>query len=169
MLHIYPISAKVHTLPSYIFMVILSLIFDASKPSSSEMRWQALQMLCSIVKVIWNFRETNHFHVHVKRVSQVRNHHAACFSCLAFSSVLKVEAVCFSEMSVGFHQTTQCYISEDRTFVFELGFWMNQIKEINVRHCHPVCGRSAGGKSHFGSPLSSCTGQMPPPPKIWLI
>jgi hypothetical protein len=40
----------------------------------------------------------------------------ACFmlvSCLAYSSTLKMEVVCSSEMSVDFHQTLQCYTPED--------------------------------------------------------
>jgi hypothetical protein len=43
---------------------------------------------------------------------------AACLmlvSCMAFSLTLKVEMICSSEMSLDFHQTTQCYIPEDRT------------------------------------------------------
>jgi hypothetical protein len=34
-------------------------------------------------------------------------------SCLAYSLTLKMEATCFSEMSVGFQQTTQLYILEE--------------------------------------------------------
>jgi hypothetical protein len=50
---------------------------------------------------------------------------AACFSachllsrlvfCLAYSSILKMEAVCSSETSVEFQRTTRRYIPEDRT------------------------------------------------------
>jgi hypothetical protein len=32
-----------------------------------------------------------------------------------YISVLKMEAVCSSEMSVDFHQTTQCHIRDDGT------------------------------------------------------
>jgi hypothetical protein len=42
---------------------------------------------------------------------------AACFmlvSCTAYSSTLKMEAICSSEMSVDFHRTTWRYIPEDR-------------------------------------------------------
>jgi hypothetical protein len=35
-------------------------------------------------------------------------------SCLAYSLVLKREAICFSEPWVDFHWTTWCYVSEDR-------------------------------------------------------
>jgi hypothetical protein len=35
-------------------------------------------------------------------------------SCLAYSSTLKVELICFSEMLVDFQQTTQRYIPNDR-------------------------------------------------------
>jgi hypothetical protein len=36
-------------------------------------------------------------------------------SCSASSSTLKMEAICFSEMSVGFQWTTRCYVPEDST------------------------------------------------------
>jgi hypothetical protein len=36
-------------------------------------------------------------------------------TCLAYPSILKVEPVCSSEMSVDPHQTTWCYIPEDRS------------------------------------------------------
>jgi hypothetical protein len=36
-------------------------------------------------------------------------------SCLAYSSTLKMEATCSSEMSVAFQRTTRRYIPEDRT------------------------------------------------------
>jgi hypothetical protein len=38
-------------------------------------------------------------------------------TCLAYSSTLKMDATCFSETCVGFQQTTQRYILEDRTAV----------------------------------------------------
>jgi hypothetical protein len=43
---------------------------------------------------------------------------AACFmlvSCLAYSSILKMEAIRSSETSIDFHRTTRHYIREDRT------------------------------------------------------
>jgi hypothetical protein len=43
---------------------------------------------------------------------------AACFmivSCLAYSSILKMEAICSSETLVDFHPTTRRYIPEDIT------------------------------------------------------
>jgi hypothetical protein len=49
-----------------------------------------------------------------------RNHHkgllATCFtliSCLAYSSTLKMEEICYSETSVEFQQTTRPYIPEE--------------------------------------------------------
>jgi hypothetical protein len=36
-------------------------------------------------------------------------------SCLAYSSTLKLEATCISEISANFQQTTQRYITEDKT------------------------------------------------------
>jgi hypothetical protein len=44
---------------------------------------------------------------------------ATCFmlvSCLAYSSILKMEATCSPETSVDFQQTTLRYIPEYRTF-----------------------------------------------------
>jgi hypothetical protein len=45
---------------------------------------------------------------------------ANCFvrlSCLAYSSILKTEATCSSETSIGFQQTTWRYIPEGRTLL----------------------------------------------------
>jgi hypothetical protein len=36
-------------------------------------------------------------------------------SCLAYSSALKMEEICSSEMSVDFQWTTRCYIPKDNT------------------------------------------------------
>jgi hypothetical protein len=36
-------------------------------------------------------------------------------SCLAYSSIVKMEMACFSETSFDFQQTTQPYIPEDTT------------------------------------------------------
>jgi hypothetical protein len=37
---------------------------------------------------------------------------------LAYSSILKMEATCFSETSVGFQRTARRYISEDKVLYF---------------------------------------------------
>jgi hypothetical protein len=39
----------------------------------------------------------------------------SCSVCSVYFSTLKMEATCFSEMSVDFQRTTRCYIPEDRT------------------------------------------------------
>jgi hypothetical protein len=43
--------------------------------------------------------------------------------CLAYSSILKMEAICSSETSVDFQQTTRRYISEDRNGLHEISNW----------------------------------------------
>jgi hypothetical protein len=51
-------------------------------------------------------------------ISLLNAHFAACFmiiSCLAYSSTLKMEAVCSSETSVDLHWTTRRYIPKDTT------------------------------------------------------
>jgi hypothetical protein len=40
-------------------------------------------------------------------------------SSLAYSSTLKMDAICSSETSIDFQQTTWCYIFEDRTDISE--------------------------------------------------
>jgi hypothetical protein len=53
-----------------------------------------------------------------------------CFtsvSCLAYSLNLKVEATCSSDMPVDFQQTTQCYVPEDRT-----PLWEPQILQLRI-------------------------------------
>jgi hypothetical protein len=63
-------------------------------------------MQCSLVKVSWSFGGTHHLHL------------AACFmivACFNYSLILKMDPTFSSKMSVDFHQTTQCYIPENRT------------------------------------------------------
>jgi hypothetical protein len=45
-------------------------------------------------------------------------------SCLAYSSTLKMEAICSSETSVDFQRTTWRYIPEDRTLHMYNLFWL---------------------------------------------
>jgi hypothetical protein len=84
------------------------------------------------------FGGTYHFRLQDRRISRARNQReskwqaekSACrnfglhtktggafmlVSCLAYSSILKMEAICFPEASVVFQRTTQCYTPEDRT------------------------------------------------------
>jgi hypothetical protein len=78
--------------------------------------------LCSPLKVNRHFRGTCRLRLQGWRITQARNQHeaeiATCFtlvSCLAYFLTLKMEAVCSTKKLVGFAQTTQCYIPEDRT------------------------------------------------------
>jgi hypothetical protein len=69
---------------------------------------------CSLLKVSWHFRGTCRFHLW----DQSRGLLAICFtpvSCLVYSSALKMEVTCSSEMLDDFQRTTQCYSPEDRT------------------------------------------------------
>jgi hypothetical protein len=83
--------------------------------------------LCSSESA-WHFGRTYCLHIQDPRISQARNQHeagskqnlvccASCllhavffFFCLAYFLTLKVELMCFSEMSVNFHQITWCLI-----------------------------------------------------------
>jgi hypothetical protein len=47
--------------------------------------------------------------------SQKENPASMLVSCLAYSSTLKMEAICFSKMSVDFQHTTWPYAPEDST------------------------------------------------------
>jgi hypothetical protein len=50
-------------------------------------------------------------------------------SCLAYSSTLKMEATCSSEMSVDFQQTVWRYIPDDRTL--HILFWKCKLNYFN--------------------------------------
>jgi hypothetical protein len=70
--------------------------------------------LCSPLKVNWRFGGPCRLH------SQLRSRAllATCFmlaSCLAYSSILKMEVICSSETSVAFQWTARRYIPEDRS------------------------------------------------------
>jgi hypothetical protein len=78
---------------------------------------------CGLLKVNWHFTGPCGLHLHGRRISQARNQHEAgskqssCYllvSCLAYSSTLKMEATCPSEMLVEFQQTTW-HIAECKT------------------------------------------------------
>jgi hypothetical protein len=82
---------------------------------------------CSPLKVNWRFGGPYRLNYQVWEISQknhceVRSKLAACFMfvCyLAYSSALKMEATCSSEMSVDFQRATRRYIPED----WNLHFW----------------------------------------------
>jgi hypothetical protein len=75
-------------------------------------------------KLLLLFIGTNCFYLQERKVIQARSHLAggskqSCLLqlvyCLAYSSTLKMEAICFSKMSIDFHRITGHYIAEDRT------------------------------------------------------
>jgi hypothetical protein len=76
---------------------------------------------CSPLRVNWRFRNTHRLHLQGRRISQAKNQHKSrwqasmLLSCSAYSSTLKMEAICSSETSVHFQQTTRRYIPEDST------------------------------------------------------
>jgi hypothetical protein len=85
---------------------------------------------CSPLKVNRRSGETCRLHIQGRRISRVRELFErrrqaesrsqlrlplafTLFSCSAYSLILKMEAICFFETSVGFQQTTRCYIPEE--------------------------------------------------------
>jgi hypothetical protein len=71
---------------------------------------------CSHLKVNWCFGGTRGIHLQDWRISQARTQHEACNKlCLAYSSVLKMDATYSSEMSVDFQRNTRRCIPENRT------------------------------------------------------
>jgi hypothetical protein len=86
---------------------------------------------CSLVEFHRHFRATHSLHLEGRRASQARSRRQADAlspslslslsrllppaSCLANSSILTIEAVCPSETSVDFYQTTGCYIPDNST------------------------------------------------------
>jgi hypothetical protein len=84
-------------------------------------------LLCSSLKVNQHLWGTCHLHLQCGKISQGRNQHeqvasrpflATCFmlfSCLSYSSTMKEEEICFSQMLADFQRSTQCYVLEDRT------------------------------------------------------
>jgi hypothetical protein len=70
---------------------------------------------------------------------------ATCFtlaSSLAYSSTLKLEAMCSTETSVDFQRTPQCYMIEDRTLhnhfcetvLFFISNYMPRVSTVNGHH-----------------------------------
>jgi hypothetical protein len=75
---------------------------------------------CSPLKVNWSFRGTYRFHLQDRRISRARYQwesrwQAKLVSCSAYSSTLKMEALCSSETSVDFQRTTWHYTPKDNT------------------------------------------------------
>jgi predicted ATP-binding protein involved in virulence len=69
---------------------------------------------CSPLKVNRYFGGICRLRLQGKRIRQARNQHETDSNllpaCLAYYSTLKMEAICFSEMSVDFQRTTRRYI-----------------------------------------------------------
>jgi hypothetical protein len=78
-------------------------------------------MPCSPLKVNQRFRGAYHLHLQGRRISRARNQwQALLVSCVAYSSTLKMEVICFPKTSVDFQWTTWHYIPEDSTLQMEL-------------------------------------------------
>jgi Fe2+ transport system protein B len=76
-------------------------------------------MLCIPIKVNWHLERhvASSFRVKewAKQETILLATHFMLVSCFACFSTLKIEAICSSEMSVHFQQTTRYYIPDDRT------------------------------------------------------
>jgi hypothetical protein len=76
---------------------------------------------CSQFKVSRSFGRTYRLHVQGRRISRATNVKAGdkqsrlLATCSAYSSTLKMEAICSSETSADFQRTTRRYIPEDST------------------------------------------------------
>jgi hypothetical protein len=88
--------------------------------SKSYILWDIT--LCNTFKVNQCFRGTCRPHLHSQRICQVRNEHESrlsppftLVSSLAYTSTMKTEGVCPSEISVDIQWTTQRYFLGDRT------------------------------------------------------
>jgi hypothetical protein len=82
---------------------------------------------CRPLKVSRHFEGTYRLHLQGRKISRARNQHESTFSpaftlisCSAYSSTLKIEAICSSETSFDFQGTTQRYIPDDRSLVLIL-------------------------------------------------
>jgi hypothetical protein len=73
-------------------------------------------------------------------------------SCFAYSSALKTEAIYSSETSVDFHLTSQRYIPEDRTHLYQLTELKKNIdiEKINFKYvlyfANVIWGEGAGNR-----------------------
>jgi hypothetical protein len=77
------------------------------------MKWKKPTVLLIVVyfglwSELWVIKQLDKMYAIIKCLLQAG-------SSLAYSSTLKKEVICFSEMFVGFHGTTRCYIPEDGT------------------------------------------------------
>jgi hypothetical protein len=73
---------------------------------------------CRPLKVYRRFGGTYRLYLQGRRISRASSGFPPAFtlvSCSAYSSTLKIEAICSSETSVDFQQTTRRYIPEDST------------------------------------------------------
>jgi hypothetical protein len=87
------------------------------------------------------------------RAKQAASKADACFmlvSCLAYSSTLKMEEICFSETSVDFQQATCHHIPEDRTIFrinFYSSFWNASTSHFRIFHFRIKNSEILGGKA----------------------
>jgi hypothetical protein len=105
-------------------IIVISEIRRVEAPSfkasikKSTIFWDI--MPCSLLKVNRRFGRTYRLHLQGRRIRQAREelclpYAFTVLSCSAYSSTLKMEAICSSETSVGFQRTTWRYIPEDST------------------------------------------------------
>jgi hypothetical protein len=87
-------------------------------------------MLCIMLKVNWRFRGICHLHLAGRRISRARNQRESGWQ----TATLKMEAVCSSETSVDFQQTTRRYILEDRTLHMQYCFSLDDVEKVNTRN-----------------------------------
>jgi hypothetical protein len=105
--------------PYYIQSVFLFVGFEvltAVVMKSSSVFWDVTPR--SLLKVSHRSRGTCRLHLHCQRISQTRNQSESRWQPelgLAYSSTLKMEVTCPSEMSADFRRTTQLYIPEHVT------------------------------------------------------
>jgi hypothetical protein len=109
---------KFHCLPqsNFLFYAMLSIKGELYRGRALS----SVMLGCSPVKLSRRFGRTGHFHLQGRRVSKKQGaRRAACLllvSCFAYTSTLKMEAICSSESSIDSNQTTRCYIPECRNF-----------------------------------------------------
>jgi hypothetical protein len=88
----------------------------------------------SPLKVNWRFRGTWRLHLQGRRISQARNQQGtASKTWMTYFSTLNMEVTCSSEMSIGFQRTTQRYIWEDRTLLFEINLTQCDFTHLKSR------------------------------------
>jgi hypothetical protein len=112
----------VDTFPYFQIRASSALHVKLGSPHIDEVKKYCVVTPCITVEAHRCFGGTYCPHLHCRRVSQASNHAEAdmnqslgLVTCLAYSSTLKMEAVCCSETSVNFCWTSWCHITEYST------------------------------------------------------